>query len=196
VPSEDPFLAGEYATGYVRGCQEGSDPRYLKMSAGLKHYTAYSVENNRGAFNGIISTFDLFDTYLPQYERGFVDGRATNVMCSYASINGVPSCANPLLTMLVRERWDRPDVVQVRRCMLAGVQNEREVRRDMRRREEGGGRREETRRGEETKGEVERRRGETRGDERREEETRREERRGEVERRREEARVRESPRCG
>jgi hypothetical protein len=34
VPSEDPFLAGEYANQYVTGCQTGPDPRYLKMSAG------------------------------------------------------------------------------------------------------------------------------------------------------------------
>jgi hypothetical protein len=53
VPGEDPFLSGEYANYYVTGCQQGPDPRYLKMSAGLKHYTAYSVENNRGGWHGV-----------------------------------------------------------------------------------------------------------------------------------------------
>ncbi|EGD80991.1 hypothetical protein PTSG_11754 [Salpingoeca rosetta] len=32
------------------------------MAAGLKHFDAYSVETNRVAFNGNISTFDLWDT--------------------------------------------------------------------------------------------------------------------------------------
>ncbi len=48
MPGEDPFLSGEYANFYVTGCQQGPDPRYLKMSSGLKHYTAYSLENDRG----------------------------------------------------------------------------------------------------------------------------------------------------
>ena len=34
-----------------------------------------------------------YDTYLPQYETAFKDGGASGVMCSYDSINGVPSCA-------------------------------------------------------------------------------------------------------
>ena len=47
----------------------------------MKHYTAYSVENNRMGFEGYISTFDLFDSYLPAFQRGFVQGLASNVMC-------------------------------------------------------------------------------------------------------------------
>jgi beta-glucosidase-like glycosyl hydrolase len=31
VPGEDPFLSGQYAVHFVRGMQEGEDPRYLKM---------------------------------------------------------------------------------------------------------------------------------------------------------------------
>ncbi len=64
------------------------------MMAGLKHYDAYSVENGREYKSFNISMFDFWDTYLPQYRFGFVEGRAAGAMCSYASINGVPSCAN------------------------------------------------------------------------------------------------------
>jgi hypothetical protein len=48
VPGEDPFLSGEYANYYVTGCQQGPDPRYLKMSAGLKHFSAFSDQYLRG----------------------------------------------------------------------------------------------------------------------------------------------------
>jgi beta-glucosidase-like glycosyl hydrolase len=81
VDSVDPFLSGSYATHYVRGCQEGSDPRYMKMVSGLKHYDAYSVEDNRAGRSFNISMFDMWDTYLPQYRMGFVDGRAGATMC-------------------------------------------------------------------------------------------------------------------
>eukprot|EP00759_Apiculatamorpha_spiralis_P036763 PhF_6_TR37047/c0_g1_i2/m.54220/K15920/XYL4; beta-D-xylosidase 4 len=118
IPSEDPFLAGTYAAHMVKGMQQGEeDPRYLKMMAFVKHYTAYSVENNRGAFNGIIDTFDMYDTYLAQYKIAFVDGGASGAMCSYASINGIPSCASSfLMNDVVRTQWGRPDVLFTSDC--------------------------------------------------------------------------------
>ncbi|EGD74749.1 hypothetical protein PTSG_06114 [Salpingoeca rosetta] len=95
----DPFLSGEYAAAYVAGCQDGPDKKYKKMAAGLRHVDAHSVETNRMAFNGNISTFDLWDTEVCM-------SRALAAMCSYASINGVPSCANSiLLNDVVRGQW-------------------------------------------------------------------------------------------
>ena len=114
VPSEDPFLAGEYAHHYVRGGQAGSDSRYTKVAMSLKHFTAYSVEIDRGAFAPEISKHDLWETFLPQYERGMNvnGGNATGVMCSYAAPNGVPSCANDyLLNDVLRDSFHRPDAV-------------------------------------------------------------------------------------
>ena len=114
VPSEDPFLAGEYAHHYVRGGQAGSDSRYTKVAMSLKHFTAYSVEANREGFAPEISKHDLWETFLPQYERGMNvnGGNATGVMCSYASPNGVPACANNyLLNDVLRDSFHRPDAV-------------------------------------------------------------------------------------
>jgi len=111
LPSEDPFHSGTYATNYVQGCQQHNNS-YLKMVSGLKHFDAYSVEDNRAGRSFNISMFDLWDTFLPQYRLGFVEGGAHATMCSYASINGVPSCANNyLLNEVVRGIWNRPDVV-------------------------------------------------------------------------------------
>jgi len=87
LPSEDPTLNGEYAVQVVRGIQEGDDPRWpLKIHATLKHYTAYSVETNRFGFIGNVSTYDVYDSFLPQYALAFQKGRAAGVMCSYMSM--------------------------------------------------------------------------------------------------------------
>jgi xylan 1,4-beta-xylosidase len=117
-PGEDPALVGAYAVEYVRGAQEGADdPRYLQLSMGLKHFTAYEEETDRMGFNANVSTFDLWDSYLPPYAAGFTAGRAAGSMCSYASVNGIPSCANGwLLNEVVRGHWGRPDATTVSDC--------------------------------------------------------------------------------
>eukprot|EP00727_Mastigamoeba_balamuthi_P010649 m51a1_g6206 hypothetical protein (850) ;mRNA; f:140331-144109 len=112
IPSEDPLLTGSYASEYVRGLQDGPDPRYKKMIAGLKHFAAYSVEKDREAFNAVVSTFDLWDSYLPHYRMAFVEAGALMVMCSYNEINGVPACANArTLHDVLRVRWGLADVL-------------------------------------------------------------------------------------
>ena len=52
----------------------------------------------RFAVSGNVSSYDLFDSFLPQYKAGFsnVEGKAGGAICSYMSMNKVPSCANSL----------------------------------------------------------------------------------------------------
>ena len=52
------------------------------MIAYLKHLTAYSTETNRGHDDYTISPHDLWETYLPAYERAFTEGKASGAMCS------------------------------------------------------------------------------------------------------------------
>ena len=76
------------------------------MLAYLKHFTAYSTEHNRGHDSYKISQYDLFDSYLPQYEIAFKQGHASGVMCSYDAENGHPSCANGfILNEVIRKKW-------------------------------------------------------------------------------------------
>eukprot|EP00039_Didymoeca_costata_P008454 m.112515 g.112515 ORF g.112515 m.112515 type:complete len:776 (+) comp14090_c0_seq3:191-2518(+) len=119
LPSEDPFLNGEYAIHVVHGMQNGSDPKWpLLIHATLKHYTAYSVETNRFGFSGNVSTYDLFDSFLPQYEAGFTRGQAGGAMCSYMSMNGIPSCANEfILNHMVRNEWGMKNALIVTDCL-------------------------------------------------------------------------------
>eukprot|EP01084_Bolivina_argentea_P283733 486024_1 len=110
TPGEDPFLSGIYAMNYVGGMQ-GNDDRYLKVSASCKHFADYSMEDsdgvNRHNFNAIVNEYDQNDTYLVAFKYCVVSGNASSIMCSYNSLNGTPSCANPdLLTNTIRNEWN------------------------------------------------------------------------------------------
>jgi len=131
LSSEDPFLSGAFAAAYVRGMQFGEGERPTvnatrRMLASLKHYTAYSRETDRMGSQGNVSMFDLWDTYLPQYEQAMTESFAAGTMCSYFSmrVEGtpgdpvyVPSCANSyILTEVVRNYWGRPDATHLSDC--------------------------------------------------------------------------------
>lgn len=123
LPTEDPFIMGEYAVQYLLGLQ--TDPygsSRHKMSAGVKHYAGYSMETNRFGSKGNFTTFDLWDTYLKPYEQAFVRGGSSGSMCAYISLSvdggpSIPACANTyLLQTVVREYWDRPDAIHTSDC--------------------------------------------------------------------------------
>eukprot|EP00658_Telonema_sp_P-2_P004662 TRINITY_DN11725_c0_g2_i2.p1 TRINITY_DN11725_c0_g2~~TRINITY_DN11725_c0_g2_i2.p1 ORF type:complete len:747 (-),score=170.82 TRINITY_DN11725_c0_g2_i2:277-2517(-) len=117
LAGEDPFLSGEYATAYTRGMQQLSSQGHLKMLSYLKHYTAYSVEASRFTFVANVTLFDLWDSYLPQYEIAFTQGQASGAMCSYFAPNGVSCCGNNyLLNEVIRGRWNRSDAVVMSDC--------------------------------------------------------------------------------
>ena len=126
LPSEDPTLTGAYAREVVRAMQAAGDPAgggVLKMTASLKHFAGYSLETNRFGSVGNFTLYDLWDTYLPPFEAGYVDGGAAGSMCSYVSLGipsgppYVPACANRwLLTDVVRGYWGRPDAYVISDC--------------------------------------------------------------------------------
>lgn len=103
---EDPYLTAEIGIEFVKGIQ-GDDPRYMLAMACAKHYAVHSgPERSRHSFNAVISDRDLYDTYLPQFERVIREGKVAGVMSAYNSLNSVPASASKfLLTDLVREKW-------------------------------------------------------------------------------------------
>jgi len=76
----------------------------------LKHWDAYSLEDadgyTRHNFDAIISNYSLADTYFPAFKAAVQQGGAKGVMCSYNSINGIPTCAHPMLNKVLRETWN------------------------------------------------------------------------------------------
>jgi len=103
---EDPFLTGELAVSYVKGLQ-GDHPEYMLAMACAKHYAVHSgPEPKRHRFDAVVSERELFETYLPHFERAVREGKVAGVMGAYNAVNGVPCCANSfLLTELLRTRW-------------------------------------------------------------------------------------------
>jgi beta-D-xylosidase 4 len=128
LPTEDPTLAAEYAVEYVRGCQEiAGSPGRVQFLAGLKHFAVYSLETGRMGSKAAVSLFDLWDTYLPPFQAGFVRGGASGAMCAYVALaigsnatgnlTFIPACANKyLLDTVVREYWGRADATHTSDC--------------------------------------------------------------------------------
>ena len=103
---EDPYLTSEIGIEYVKGIQ-GDDPNYMLAMACAKHYAVHSgPEADRHRFDAKISDRDLYETYLPQFERVVREGHVAGVMSAYNSVNGVPCSASSfLLDDLLRKKW-------------------------------------------------------------------------------------------
>jgi beta-D-xylosidase 4 len=109
VATECPWLSGRIGTAYATGFQTGKGEDGGKFLLGvitLKHWAGYTVETDRSGYNSVITPFDLADSYLPAFRAAVRDGKAAGVMCSYNSINGVPTCADTRLTQILRGTWE------------------------------------------------------------------------------------------
>ncbi len=103
---EDPYLTSRMGVAYVKGLQ-GSDPKYFKVIATPKHFAVHSgPEPDRHMFDAVISSRDLFGTYLPAFEACIKEGGAFSVMCAYNSLWGKACCGSPaLLHTILRKDW-------------------------------------------------------------------------------------------
>lgn len=103
---EDPFLTSAIGKSFVEGIQ-GDDPKYLKAAACAKHYAVHSgPENTRHSFNTFVTTYDLWDTYLPAFRDLVVDAKVAGVMCAYNAYSGQPCCGSDLLMQqILRDKW-------------------------------------------------------------------------------------------
>jgi beta-glucosidase len=103
---EDPYLTGKMGTAFVLGLQ-GNDPHYLKAAACAKHFAVHSgPESNRHTFNAEISTYDLWDTYLPAFRELVTKAHVAGVMCAYNAFRTQPCCGNDILMKsILRDKW-------------------------------------------------------------------------------------------
>ena len=104
---EDPYLTAILGDAFVKGLQ-GNDPKYLKAAACAKHYAVHSgPEPLRHVFNADVTAYDLWDTYLPAFEKLVVDSKVAGVMCAYNAFRTQPCCASDLLmTDILRKQWN------------------------------------------------------------------------------------------
>ncbi len=98
--SEDPFLAGRMAVGYITGMQA------MGTSACIKHFACNNEEIDRRAVNVQVSERALREIYLPAFEAGVREGHVWALMSSYNRVNGPHSSAQPyLLTDVLKRGW-------------------------------------------------------------------------------------------
>ena len=98
--SEDPYLSGTIAAGYVNGVQsEGT-------VACPKHFIANNQETNRNNNISQMSQRALREIYLKAFEVMIRESNPWTIMTSYNKLNGPYAVQNrELLTTIVRDEW-------------------------------------------------------------------------------------------
>ena len=98
--SEDPYLAGKLAAGFIRGAEAQG------ISTSLKHFAANSQEKSRFNSDSVLDERTLRELYLTAFEIAVKEGKPSTVMCAYPKLNGVHcSDSKTLLTDTLRTEW-------------------------------------------------------------------------------------------
>ncbi len=102
---EDPFLTSVLGKAFIKGIQ--GDGEFMKATACSKHYAGHSgPEKDRHGFDAQISMHDLWETYLPAFEKTVKEGGVAGVMGAYNRTNGEPCCAHSyLMEKVLRNDW-------------------------------------------------------------------------------------------
>ncbi len=101
---EDPYLTSVMGNAYIKGLQ--GDGEFLTSAACAKHFAVHSgPESKRHGFNAVVSQKDLWETYLPAFEKAVEEGVA-GVMGAYNRTNGEPCCAHSyLMEEVLENKW-------------------------------------------------------------------------------------------
>ncbi len=98
--SEDPYLSGKLAAGFIRGLQgEG-------IAACAKHFFVNNQETRRFSTNANVSQRALYEIYLPSFEMAVKEASVQTVMHSYNRVNGKYAGEDgELINGTLREKW-------------------------------------------------------------------------------------------
>lgn len=98
--SEDPYLAGKLAAGFIQGAEAQG------VGTSLKHFAANSQELSRFTSDSVIDGRTLRELYLTAFEIAVKEGKPSTVMCAYPKLNGT-HCSDhkELLTDILRTEW-------------------------------------------------------------------------------------------
>lgn len=104
---EDPYLTGKTASAYIRGMR-GTDERYIRCGATLKHFYANNMETDRVSASSSIGLRDKYEYYLEPFRRCIEEGGAEAVMTAYNEINGIPAICDPDVQRLLKDTYHLP----------------------------------------------------------------------------------------
>ena len=97
---EDPFLAGEIATAYIKGVQS------MGVMACIKHFAGNNQEWARHSVSSDLDERTLNEIYLPAFEKAVKEGGVATIMTSYNLLNGVHASESKYLNQeVLREAW-------------------------------------------------------------------------------------------
>lgn len=104
--SEDPYLTGKMAAGYVRGIQS------YGVAASPKHFAVNSQELRRMASDSIVDERTLREIYLTAFEIIVKEAHPHAIMSAYNRVNGVYANENThLLQEILRREWGFDGIV-------------------------------------------------------------------------------------
>ena len=96
---EDPFLAGEIATAYIKGVQS------MGVMACIKHFAGNNQEWARHSVSTDVDERTLNEIYLPAFEKAVKEGNVATIMTSYNLLNGVHASEDKYLNQTVLRDW-------------------------------------------------------------------------------------------
>ena len=98
--SEDPYLSGKMAAGFIRGVQSRG------VSACAKHFAANNQETVRMHSDSIVDERALHELYLSNFEIAVREGKPQSIMSSYNRVNGIyANESEHLLQDILRNAW-------------------------------------------------------------------------------------------
>jgi beta-glucosidase len=98
--SEDPFLAGQMAIGYIKGVQSQG------VASCVKHFMANNQEQDRSNVNVEMSERALREIYLPAFKAAIQEGGAYTLMGAYNKFRGQFCTHNDyLINQILRNEW-------------------------------------------------------------------------------------------
>lgn len=104
--SEDPYLTGKIAEGFIKGVQKTG------TGTSIKHFAANNAETLRINMSSDMDERTLREIYLTAFEIGVKNAKPWTLMSSYNKINGVQMAENKkLLTDILRDEWGYDGVV-------------------------------------------------------------------------------------
>lgn len=104
--SEDPYLSGKMAAGYIRGIQKNG------LVSCPKHFAVNNQELLRMSNDSIVDERTLREIYLTAFEIAVQEGKPKAIMSSYNLVNGTYANENShLLNEILRNEWNFNGVI-------------------------------------------------------------------------------------